>query len=268
MREQPVPRLPTSARPRPAGPVRASLVFAWRGLLKVRHIPDLLFDVTVFPIMFTVIFTFLFGGAIAGSPDDYLQYLLPGIMVQTVIFITVYTGFTLNTDLTRGVMDRFRALPLWQPAVLVGALLGDAARYALGCAVVIGTGLVLGFRPGGGLFGVLGAVLLLLVFAFALSWIWTILGLRLRTPNSVMAVGMFILFPLTFASNVFVDPATMPPWLEGAVAWNPVTLLVTAVRGLMHGTATFGEVGLVLAAAALLTAVFGPLTMYLLRRTA
>ena len=260
------PRLPARARPRQAGPLTASLAFAWRALLKVKHVPDLLFDVTAFPIMFTLIFTYLFGGAIAGSTDDYLHYLLPGIMVQTVMFVTIYTGFTLNSDISKGVFDRFRSLPIWQPAVLVGALLGDTARFSLACLLIIVLGLILGFRPGGGLVGALLAVALLLFFAFALSWIWTILGLKLSTPNSVMAVGMFILFPLTFASNIFVDPATMPDWLAAWVAVNPISLLTTAVRGLMHGTATLGEVGIVLGLAAALIAVFGPLTMYLFRR--
>ena len=179
--------------------------------MKIKHVPEQLFDVTAFPIMFTLIFTYLFGGALAGSTGEYLQYLLPGILVQTVVFITIYTGFGLNTDITKGVFDRFRSLPIWRPAALVGALLGDAARYTMASTMVVVLGLVLGFRPDGGVLGVLMSVALLLVFSFALSWIWTALGLVLRTPNSVMGVSMMVLFPLTFASNIFVDPRTMPP---------------------------------------------------------
>ncbi|HSK86457.1 MAG TPA: ABC transporter permease [Rubrobacter sp.] len=254
-----------SARTRPSRPsaLSASLTFGWRALLKIKHVPEQLFDVTAFPIMFTLIFTYLFGGALAGSTNEYLHYLLPGILVQTVVFITIYTGLGLNTDITKGVFDRFRSLPIWRPAALVGALLGDAARYTMASTMVIVLGLVLGFRPDGGVLGVLLAVALLLVFSFGLSWIWTALGLVLRTPNSVMGVSMMALFPLTFASNIFVDPRTMPSWLEAIVGSNPITHLATAVRGLMHGTATAGQIGWVLLTSGVLVAVFAPLTMYL-----
>jgi len=256
-----------SARTRPQRPnaLSASLTFGWRALLKIKHVPEQLFDVTAFPIMFTLIFTYLFGGALAGSTGEYLHYLLPGILVQTVVFITIYTGFGLNTDITKGVFDRFRSLPIWRPAALVGALLGDAARYTMASTMVIGLGLLLGFRADGGVLGVLLSVALLLVFSFGLSWIWTALGLVLRTPNSVMGVSMMVLFPLTFASNIFVDPRTMPPWLEAIVGANPITHLATAVRGLMHGTATAGQIGWVLLTSGVLVAVFAPLTMYLYR---
>ncbi|MBA3584772.1 MAG: ABC transporter permease, partial [Gemmatimonadetes bacterium] len=206
--------------PRPSA-LSASLTLGWRALLKIKHVPEQLFDVTAFPIMFTLMFTYLFGGALAGSTGEYLQFLLPGILVQTVVFITIYTGFTLNGDISKGVFDRFRSLPIWRPAVLVGALLGDAARYTMASTMVIVLGLVLGFRPAGGVVGVLLSVALLLVFSFSLSWIWTALGLILRTPNSVMGVSMMVLFPLTFASNIFVDPQTMPSWLEAIVGANP-----------------------------------------------
>jgi ABC-2 type transport system permease protein len=254
-----------SARTRPSRPsaLSASLTFGWRAMLKIKHVPEQLFDVTAFPIMFTLIFTYLFGGALAGSTDEYLHYLLPGILVQTVVFITIYTGLGLNTDITKGVFDRFRSLPIWRPAALVGALLGDAARYAMASTMVIVLGLVLGFRPNGGVLGMLLSVALLLVFSFGLSWIWTALGLVLRTPNSVMGVSMMVLFPLTFASNIFVDPRTMPSWLEAIVGANPITHLATAVRGLMHGTATAGQIGWVLLTSGVLVAVFAPLTMYL-----
>ena len=254
-----------SARTRPSRPsaLSASLTFGWRALLKIKHVPEQLFDVTAFPIMFTLIFTYLFGGALAGSTNEYLHYLLPGILVQTVVFITIYTGLGLNTDITKGVFDRFRSLPIWRPAALVGALLGDAARYTMASTMVIVLGLVLGFRPDGGVLGMLLSVALLLVFSFGLSWIWTALGLVLRTPNSVMGVSMMALFPLTFASNIFVEPRTMPSWLEAIVDSNPITHLATAVRGLMHGTATAGQIGWVLLTSGILVAVFGPLTMYL-----
>jgi ABC-2 type transport system permease protein len=257
--------LSSRKRPPHPGALSASLTFGWRALLKIKHVPEQLFDVTAFPIMFTLMFTYLFGGALAGSTGEYLQFLLPGILVQTVVFITIYTGFGLNTDITKGVFDRFRSLPIWRPAALVGALLGDAARYTMASTMVIVLGLILGFRPDSGVAGVLLSVVLLLVFSFSLSWIWTALGLVLRTPNSVMGVSMMVLFPLTFASNIFVDPQTMPSWLQAIVGANPITHLVTAVRGLMHGTVTAGQIGWVLLISGALIVVFAPLTMYLYR---
>ncbi|PSL02152.1 ABC-2 type transport system permease protein [Haloactinopolyspora alba] len=257
-----------SSRSRPSRPsgVTTSLTFGWRALLKIKHVPEQLFDVTITPVIFTLMFTYLFGGALAGSASDYLQFLLPGILVQTVIITTVYTGFTLNTDISKGVFDRFRSLPLWRPSPLVGALLGDAVRYAIASTVVVVLGLILGFRPDGGVVGVLGAVLILLVFASGIGWIFTTLGLVLRTPNAVMGVGMMIIMPVTFASNIFVDPSTMPSWLQSFVDVNPISHLVTAERGLMSGTASAGDIGWVLVATVALTAVFAPLTMYLYRR--
>ena len=250
---------------RPSG-LTSAFTFGWRAMLKIKHVPEQLFDVTLTPIIFTLMFTYLFGGALAGSVESYLQFLLPGILVQTVIMTTVYTGFTLNTDISKGVFDRFRSLPIWRPSPLVGALLGDAVRYAVASTVVIALGLVLGFRPDGGVLGVVGAVVILLIFASGIGWIFTTLGLVLRTPNAVMGVGMLIIMPFTFASNIFVNPATMPSWLQSFVDVNPITHLVTAERGLMAGTASVGDIGWVLLAAAGLTAVFAPLTMYLYRR--
>jgi ABC-2 type transport system permease protein len=250
--------------PRP-GPVSTSLTFGWRALLKIKHVPEQLVDVTMFPIMFTLMFTYLFGGALAGSTQEYLQFLLPGILVQANVMITMNTGITLNTDIQKGVFDRFRSLPVWRPSPLVGALLGDVMRYSIGSAIVITLGLVLGFRPEGGAVGVVLSVALLLVFSFCLSWLWTMLSLILRTPNSVAGVSMMVMFPLTFVSNIFVDPKTMPGWMQAVVEVNPITHLATVVRGLMHGSVPAGEIGWVLVSSVLLVAVFGPITMVLYR---
>ena len=260
--DQPLPNaLSQRARPpRPSG-VTSSLAFGWRALLRMKHVPEQLFDVTMFPIMFLLLFTYLFGGALAGSTGEYLQFLLPGILVMTVVMITMYTGVDICTDIEKGVFDRIRSLPIWRPSALVGALMGDALRYSIASLVMITLGLVLGFRPGGGVSGVLAGVGLLLVFCFSLSWVWTLLGLYARSEKSVMGISMMILFPLTFTSNILVDPTTMPDWLEAFVGVNPITLLVSAVRGLMHGSATFGEILVVLAICVGLVAVFGPLTM-------
>jgi ABC-2 type transport system permease protein len=258
--------LAAGERPPRPGPLRASITFGRRALLKIKHVPEQLFDVTMFPIMFTLMFTFLFGGALAGSTGAYLQFLLPGILVQTVVFITMYTGLSLNTDIEKGVFDRIRSLPIWRPSAIVGALLGDVVRYSIASAVVVTLGLLLGFRPPGGVLGVLGSVVVLLVFSFSLTWVWTALALVVRTPNSVMGVSMMVLFPLTFASNIFVEPATMPGWLQAFVGVNPISHLVTTVRGLMAGTVTASQLGLVALASAVLVAVFGPITMALYRR--
>jgi ABC-2 type transport system permease protein len=252
-------------RPSRPGPVLTSLIFGWRALLKIKHVPEQLVDVTMFPIMFTLMFTYLFGGALAGSTQAYLQFLLPGILVQANVMITMNTGITLNTDIQKGVFDRFRSLPVWRPSPLVGALLGDLVRYSIGSAIVIMLGLVLGFRPEGGAVGVVLSVALLLVFSFCLSWLWTMLSLILRTPNSVAGVSMMVMFPLTFVSNIFVDPKTMPGWMQAVVEVNPITHLATVVRGLMDGSVPAGEIGWVLVSSVLLVAVFGPITVVLYR---
>jgi len=253
------------ARPTRASALSASLTFWWRAMLKIKHVPEQMFDVTASPVMFLLMFTYLFGGAIAGSTGEYLQFVLPGILVMTVAFITIYTGLGVKNDIKKGIFDRFRSLPIWQPAFLVGALLADTVRYTMASAVIVVLGLILGFRPEGGFAGVVTSVLLLLVFSFSLSWIWIALGLVMRTPESLMAVSMIILFPLTFVSNVFVLPQTMPAWLEGVVNVNPITHLVTAIRGLMSWKVIADEIVWVLFTCAVLVAVFSPLTVYLYR---
>ena len=258
----------TGDRPSPPNAFSASLTFGWRALLKIKHLPEQLLDVTAIPIMFLLMFTYLFGGALAGSTSVYLQELLPGILAMSVVFITIYTGVSLNDDIDEGIFDRFRTLPIWQPSVIIGALLGDAVRYTLASTIIIILSLVLGFNPDGGAFGVLSAVALLLVFSFSLSWIWTALGFVMRSSESLMGASMMVMFPLTFVSNAFVDPETMPEWLQVFVDVNPFSHLVTAMRGLMHGTATSGEVGIVLLMSVGLVVVFGPVTMHLFRKEA
>ena len=257
--------LASTPRPPNASALSAALTFGWRGMLKVKHVPEQLLDVTITPVMFVVMFTYLFGGAIAGSTGDYLDYILPGILVMSVLFTTVYSGVALNTDLTKGVVDRFRSLPVWRPAPLVGALLGDTVRYVVGGTVIIVLGVALGYRPDAGAVGVLAALALVIVFAFGLSWVFTTLGLLMRAPNAVMNAGFMGIFPLTFLSNVFVEPETLPRVLEAFVNVNPISILATASRGLMNGTADAGDIGIVLATAAALTAVFAPLTTRLYR---
>ncbi len=260
-------RTALAATPRPprANAARAVMAFGWRGMLKVKHVPEQLLDVTITPVMFVLMFTYLFGGAVAGSTGAYLDYILPGVLVMSVLFTTVYSGVAINTDLTKGVVDRFRSLPIWRSAPLVGALLGDTVRYCVGGTVIIVLGVALGFRPEAGLPGVLAALALVVVFAFGLSWVFTTLGLIMRSPSAVMNAGFMSIFPLTFLSNVFVDPATLPAALEAFVNVNPISLLATSSRGLMAGSASGGDIAIVLATAAALTLVFAPLTTRLYR---
>lgn len=251
------------ARPHPASAASAVLTLAWRAMLKIKHVPFQLFDVAVSPIMFTLLFTFIFGGALAGTPRQYVQYLLPGVLVQTIVFITVYTGVGLNTDIQKGLYDRFRSLPMWQPAPLFGALAGDVFRYSVASVLIIIVGLILGFRPAGGVVGVLAAFALVLVFAFALSWLWIIVGMLVKTPESVMTTSFVFLMPLTFASDIFVRLDTMPRWLQVVVGVNPVTLLARASRELMHGQPAVRDVIAVLAWSAAIVAVAAPIAMRL-----
>jgi len=251
--------------PRPSA-LSASLTFGWRAILKIKHVPEQLFDVTAFPIMMVLMYTYLFGGALAGSPKEYIQFLLPGILVMSVVMITMYTGVSVNTDIEKGVFDRFRSLPIWRPSTMVGYLLGDALRYTIASVVMLVVGLVIGYRPDGGVGGVLAGIALLVVFSFAFSWIWTMFGLLLRTEKSVMGVSMMVIFPLTFLSNVFVDPKTMPGWLQAFVNNSPITHLSSAVRGLMAGDWPADEIAWSLGWAGLFIAVFGPVTMRLYNR--
>ena len=244
----------------------ATRAFAWRAMLKVRHVPEQLLDVTVTPVMFTLMFTYLFGGAVSGSTSEYRDYIVPGILVQTILFTTVYSGVVLNTDMTKGVVDRFRSLPIWRGGPLVGALLGDSARYVLSGLVIVVLGLILGFRPDGGAVGVVAAMALVIVFAFGMSWIFTTLGLVLRTPNAVLNAGFMGVFPLIFISNIFVPPSTLPSGLKEVVDVNPISILVTATRKLMAGDPAGGDVAICLAVAAGLTLVFAPLTARLYGR--
>ncbi|MEV7090908.1 ABC transporter permease [Streptomyces sp. NPDC093085] len=251
--------------PRPSG-LTASLVFGRRTLLKIRHVPEQLFDVTAFPIMMVLMYTYLFGGALAGSASEYIQFLLPGILVLSVMMVTMYTGVAVNTDIEKGVFDRFRTLPVWRPAPMVGYLLGDVVRYVIASAVMLGVGLLIGYRPQGGAGGVAAGVTVLLVFAFAFSWIWTMLGLMLRSEKSVMGVSMMVVFPLTFLSNVFVDPGTMPGWLQAFVNNSPVTHLSTSVRELMAGGRPASDICWTLGWSGALVIVFGTATMRLYNR--
>jgi ABC-2 type transport system permease protein len=257
--------LASTARPPRPTPLATVLTFGWRGILKIKHVPEQLIDVSLTPVLFLLMFTYLFGGAVAGSTAEYLQFLLPGVLVQSVLFTSVYSGVSLNTDITKGVVDRFRSLPVWRPAPLVGAVVGDSVRYVIASIVVVVLGLIMGFSAEAGVPGILAAIALVVLFAFGLSWVFTTVGLLMRAPNAVLNTGFMALFPLIFLSNIFVEPATLPGWLEWFVGVNPISHLVSAARGLMQGDVDVDDVLVVLASTAALTAVFAPLTVRLYR---
>ncbi|MGA7672577.1 MAG: ABC transporter permease [Nitrolancea sp.] len=254
-------------RPERASALMASLLFGWRGLLKIKHVPEQMLDVVAIPIVFTLMFTYLFGGALAGSTQEYLQYIVPGTLVMAVVLVTMYSGIGLNADISKGVFDRYRTLPIWGPSPIIGALIGDLGRYTISSVLVLGLGFAIGFRPGGGALEIAASVALVILFAVSLSWVWTVLGLVMRSSSAVMTVGTVVLFPLSLASNVFVDPNTMPGWLQWFVKVNPISHLVTAIRELMlNGSTSGSELAWVLLGSLALTIVFAPVTMYLYGR--
>jgi len=248
--------------------VRNSFTMAYRGLLKIKRTPEQLIDVTVQPIIFTLMFTYIFGGAISGDIGSYLPIIIPGILAQTVITTSVVTGVQLREDMDKGVFDRFKSMPIARIAPLAGALLADTVRYLIATTLTFVMGFILGFRPQGGIVGVLAAGLLVIVCSWALSWSFAFLGVIGRTASSVQGLSFLILFPLTFVSNAFVPTKTLPDWLQWFVNVNPVTHIVTAARDLTSGAGLTIETAWALLGAAVLVLIFAPLTVRLYMRKA
>ncbi|SEF10743.1 oleandomycin transport system permease protein [Jiangella alba] len=275
----------TAARPAPAelSPrvgvgegIRQTMTLAWRTIVQVRHNPWELGDYSIQPIMFVLLFTYVFGGAIAGSTSEYLTFALPGIIVMNMLFITMYVGTGLNTDLTKGVFDRLRSLPIARWAPMSGRILADQVKQAWSIFLLLAIGMALGFRIGTDVWSLLAAVGLLLVFALAFSWVSVLVGVVAKDPEKVQLFGFTALFPVTFVSNVFAPTSTMPGWLQPIVENNPVTILSNACRALMVGDDTIGTEWHVASAttpavqsliwAAAIAAVFAPLSVWALRR--
>jgi len=248
--------------------VEQSLTLAWRNIVRIRQNPEALADVTFQPIIFTLLFVFVFGGAIAGEGGwrSYLQFVLPGLLAQGVIFATMGTGIALNDDFAKGVFDRFRSLPISRSAPLVGAVLGDAVRFTTSIVILMVFSVALGFRFHNGIGYGLLACLLALGFALSVCWIWVWLGLKMRTSQGVQGVAFLVMFPLTFGSNVFVDPKTLPSLMQTFVNVNPVKHLVDTMRGLMLGGPIQGPLLWTLAWMAGFIAVFAPLAIRAYRR--
>ena len=241
--------------------VQNTLTMAYRGLVKIRRTPEQLFDVTLQPIIFTLMFTYIFGGAISGDVASYLPTIIPGILVQTVITTSVVTGTQLREDMDKGVFDRFRSLPIARIAPLSGALLADTIRYAIATTLTFTMGFLMGLRPEGGIGAVVAAGILVIACSWAISWIFAFFGVIARTASSVQGISMLVLFPLTFLSNAFVPVDTMPGWLQGFVNINPVSHLVTAVRDLVNNGVFGADAWLSILGAAVIVAIFAPLTV-------
>jgi ABC-2 type transport system permease protein len=241
---------------------------AWRALKKMQRNPEQFFDVVIQPLLFTAMFTYIFGGAIAGNVKSYLPMIITGIMVQTSLTACMATGTQMREDMEKGVFDRFRSLPMARIAPLAGPMLADILRYAIAATLTILTGLLMGYRPGGGFWGVAAGWILVIFAGWSLSWIFAWLGTFLRTAQAVQGVGMMIMFPLTFLSNAFVPLTTLPDWLKAFVKVNPVTLVINAIRDLMnHGQVT-ASVGWAVLGCAVVVAIFAPLAVWSYRTKA
>ena len=264
----PGPALPApSRRIGPREGLRNTFTLTWRSVLKIRTNMEDVIGLSLQPIMFLVLFTYVFGGAIAhGSTHAYLEYELPGLLVMTVVFATLGTGLMLNQDISSGVFDRFRSLPIARWAPLGGAVLGDMVRYAISVAITLGFGMILGFRVTTNVISVLGGCLLLLTFALAMCWVSALIGLLVKTPQGVQVFGFLVFFPLVFGSNLLVPTATMPGWLQAFVKVNPMTSLTDAVRGLFTGGPTGTAVIHSLLWALGIFIVFAPLAVRVYRR--
>ena len=267
------PEATTSQEPPPIperiGPlttVRHGLQLAWRSVLKIRANPEEVLGLMLQPVMFVTLFVFVFGQAMMGDWQTYRDFLMPGIIAQSVIFATMGTGFSLSQDVEKGIFDRFRSLPIARSAPLIGAILGDLVRYAITVGMVMLVGLAIGFRPEGGPGGALLASGLILLFAFALCWMSAFVGMIVRTPMAVQSFAMILLFPLTFGSSAFVAPDEMPGWLAPIAVNNPVTHVVDAMRGLMLGGDVVEPVTWTLVWTVIITAIFFPLAVWAYRR--
>ncbi|HET6166654.1 MAG TPA: ABC transporter permease [Marmoricola sp.] len=246
--------------------VNQTLTMAWRSLRKMRRNPEQFFDVIIQPLLFTAMFTYIFGGAISGSVANYMPIIIPGILAQTALTACMAMGTQLRDDMDKGVFDRFKSLPIARIAPLAGPALADVIRYVIAATLTILVGLAMGYRPGGGFLGTLGGWTLTIVAAWSLAWIFTWLGTIARSAQAVQGISMMIMFPLSFMSNAFVKEDTMPDWLQAFVKVNPVSHVVTAVRDLMNEGRLTADVGWALLGCAIVVAIFAPLSVRSYRR--
>jgi ABC-2 type transport system permease protein len=256
----------TSARNGLLQTLSQTLIMAWRALKKMRRNPEQFFDVTLQPLLFTAMFAYLFGGAIAGGVHSYLPLLIPGIIGQTVLTTCMATGTQLREDMDKGVFDRFKALPMARIAPLAGPMVADLIRYLIAGGLTFAMGLIIGYRPGGGVLGVAGALVLAVFAGWSLAWIFTFIGTIARSASAVQGMSMMILFPLTFLSNAFVPVSTLPAGLRTFVKINPVSHLVSATRSLANNGVIDSQVGWTVLAGLAVIAIFAPLSVWSYRR--
>ncbi len=260
--------VPARTAPRPFALARHSLALAKRSLIKTMRSPEQLLDVTLQPVIFVVIFVYLLGGAVSGSTHDYLQLLLPAIMVQTTMFGGMATGVNLNTDIGKGVFDRFRSLPIGRSAPLIGSVMGDLIRYVVAVVSLFAFGTLMGFRVETGLLSALAGCLLVILFAFSVSWAFVLVGMLVRAPGAVQGIAFLTLFPMTFGTSMIAPAETLPSWLRTWVEVNPVTHVMDASRGLLLGGPVAGPVLWTLFWSAVFVGVFAPLAVRAYRRRA
>lgn len=250
----------------PVSTVRHGMLLTWRSLLKIKSNPEEVLGLTFMPIMFVTLFVFIFGQAISSSWQEYRDFIIPGITAQSVVFATIGTGVALNTDIEKGIFDRFRSLPIARSAPLIGAILGDMVRYLLTVVVVMLVGFAIGFRPEGGFLGLVGAAVVVMLFAFSLCWLSAFVGLLMRTPMAVNIFGSLWMFPLTFGASTFVPTESMPDWVKIFAENNPVTHVTNTMRAMMDGTSFTEPLLWTVAWTIGITAVFFPLAARAYRR--
>jgi ABC-2 type transport system permease protein len=241
--------------------ISQTLTMAWRATKKMRRNPEQFFDVTLQPLLFTAMFAYIFGGAVSGDVQSYLPLLIPGILAQTTLTTCMATGVQLREDMDKGVFDRFKSLPIARVAPLAGPMVADLLRYLIAATLTFATGVLMGYRPGGGPVGVLATVLFVVVCGWSLAWIFTYVGTIARSAQSVQGISLMILFPLTFLSNAFVPVSTMPDWLQTFVDVNPVSHIVTASRTLANTGQMSADVAWALLGCLVVIVVFAPLSV-------
>jgi daunorubicin/doxorubicin transport system permease protein len=245
----------------PRDTVAQTMTLAWRATMKMRRNFEQLFDVTIQPLLFTAMFAGIFGGAISGSVGNYLPVIIPGLVGQTVMTACVATGVQLREDMDKGVFDRFKVLPIARIAPLAGPMVADTLRYAIAGTLTFATGVVMGYRPGGGVLGVLGAIVLGVVAGWSLAWIFTWFGTIGRSAQGVQGISLMVMFPLTFLSNAFVPTDTMPGWLQAFADVNPVSHVISAIRDLANDGRITADTGWALLGCAVVVAIFAPLSV-------
>ncbi|GFH40089.1 ABC transporter permease [Lactococcus insecticola] len=240
--------------------LKDTFTFAKRSLLKIYHNPEKLFDVTFTPVLFTLMFAFLFGGAIAGDMKAYLPTLIPGVLVQTLLTATSATGVSMREDIEKGVFDRFKSLPIARIAPLAGPLVADIVRYFIATVIVMVTGLILGWKIGGSPIYVALAILLAVLFSWSLSWIFAYVGQVVKSSGAITGISMTITMLLSFLSNAFIPVKTLPKFLQSFVNVNPVSHFITALRDLLNNGTINSNFWSFLLFSVIIVAIFAPLT--------